>query len=98
MVTSPIPMNEPEQRPPEPKAPEVDPLTLVVKAFASMKFAFCILAIIAIACFLGTVLPQGEQVAQYLKANPGAAKRMRILGQLGLTSVYTSRWFSHLDQ
>jgi len=60
---------------------------------ASVPFAALVVAAIAIACIVGTLLPQGEEVVQYLKKNPDAVQRMELLGFLGLTHVYSSAWF-----
>lgn len=60
---------------------------------ASVKFAVTVVVIIALACVVGTLLPQGADVAAYLRQNPAAADRMELFSTLGLTHVYSSWWF-----
>ncbi len=60
---------------------------------ASVKFAVVLVAVIALACIIGTVLPQGSEVGRYLAKHPLAADRMKLFGALGLTNVFYSWWF-----
>lgn len=60
---------------------------------ASLKFVLVLLLLITIACVVGTLLPQGGDVAKYLAKNPAAQGRMALLGFLGLTHVFSSWWF-----
>jgi len=64
-----------------------------VDLLASVRFAVGVVIVIAIACILGTVLPQGAEAAGYLRRNPGAAHWIDILARLGLTHVFTAWWF-----
>jgi hypothetical protein len=52
--------------------------------------------VVAVACVLGTVVPQGMEVAGYLQKHPGAAGRIEVLTKLGLTDVFHSGWFLSL--
>lgn len=58
-----------------------------------MKFALLIVLLIALACAVGTLLPQGAEVADYLEHNPAAERRMEWLTAMGLTNVFESWWF-----
>ena len=60
---------------------------------ASVKFAVVVVIIIAAACVIGTLLPQGADVAKYLQQNPSAQGRMDLFRTLGLTHVFYSWWF-----
>lgn len=62
-------------------------------ALASLPFALTVVALLAAACVVGTVLPQGDQVAKFLHKNPGAEGWIGLLGSLGFTRVYSSGWF-----
>ncbi len=64
-----------------------------VDQLASVKFAVVLVAVIALACIIGTVLPQGSEVGRYLSKHPLAADRMKLFGALGLTNVFYSWWF-----
>jgi hypothetical protein len=52
-----------------------------------------VVIIIAVACVAGTLIPQGADVAKYLRHYPDAAGRMDLFGKLGLTHVFYSVWF-----
>ncbi len=65
----------------------------IVEQLASVKFAVSVVVIIAVACVVGTVLPQGADVAKYLAKYPAAAGRMELFGKLGLTHVFQSWGF-----
>jgi cytochrome c biogenesis protein ResB len=58
-----------------------------------VKFAVTVVVIIAIACVAGTLIPQGTDVAKYVRHYPNAAGRMELFGKLGLTHVFYSLWF-----
>jgi cytochrome c biogenesis protein ResB len=60
---------------------------------ASVKFAVTVVIIIAAACVAGTLIPQGADVAKYIRHYPDAAGRMDWSGKLGLTHVFYSVWF-----
>jgi cytochrome c biogenesis protein ResB len=60
---------------------------------ASVKFAVSVVIIIAAGCVAGTLIPQGADVAKYLRHYPDAAGRLDLLGKLGLTHVFYSVWF-----
>ena len=55
---------------------------------ASVKFAVTVVVIIAVACVAGTLIPQGADVAKYIRHDPDAAGHMELLGKLGLTHVF----------
>jgi hypothetical protein len=76
------------KRPPEPGF-----LGKVSGILTSLRFAVAIVVLLAIACVLGTLLPQGTAVQRYLQAHPEAEGRMELLGFLGLTHVYSAWWF-----
>jgi cytochrome c biogenesis protein ResB len=65
----------------------------VADRLASVKFAVTVVVIIAIACVAGTLIPQGADVAKYIRHYPDAARRMDLFGKLGLTHVFYSVWF-----
>lgn len=65
----------------------------VVSVLASLKFALVILLLIAAACVVGTLLPQGAEVAKFLQKNPAAQARMELFNVLGLTRVFSCWWF-----
>lgn len=65
----------------------------LVDRLASIKFAVSVVIIIAVACIAGTLIPQGADVAKYLRHYPDAAGRMELFGKLGLTHVFYSIWF-----
>ena len=65
----------------------------LVDRLASIKFAVTVVIIIAVACVAGTLIPQGADVAKYLRHYPDAAGRMDLFGKLGLTHVFYSVWF-----
>jgi cytochrome c biogenesis protein ResB len=52
--------------------------------------------IIAVVCVAATLLPQGAEVAGYLRKNPSAAPRMELFEKLGLTHIFYSWWFAVL--
>src|ERR1051326_1199438 len=65
----------------------------LLNLLASVKFAVSVVVIIALVCLVGTLIPQGTEVAAYIRHNPAAANRMEWLGRLGLTHVYYSAGF-----
>ncbi|MDP6524416.1 MAG: cytochrome c biogenesis protein ResB [Kiritimatiellia bacterium] len=72
------------------------PLMRVISLLGSLKFALLIVVLIAVACIIGTLLPQGSQVAKYLQQNPDAKSRMDMLTAMGLTNVFSASWFTML--
>ena len=60
---------------------------------ASVKFAVSVVIIIAVACVVGTLLPQGADAVRFVQKNPTAAARLELFGKLGLTHVFSSVWF-----
>jgi hypothetical protein len=60
---------------------------------ASLKLALAILVLLALACIVGTILPQGANVAKYLAKHPDRQGVMDLLSSLGMTHVYTAWWF-----
>ncbi len=70
------------------------PVEFVLSRLASLKFALTVVALIALACVVGTLIPQGpQQVAAYLERHPGATSGMNLLSLLGLTRVFYTWWF-----
>jgi hypothetical protein len=76
-----------------PGKPEKSITARLIDTLASVKFAVAVVVVIAVACIAGTLLPQGADVAAYLRHNPAAGPRMALLGSLGLTHVFYSWWF-----
>ncbi|NQT92473.1 MAG: cytochrome c biogenesis protein ResB [Lentisphaerae bacterium] len=68
-------------------------LSRLAAVIASVPFASTIVGIIALACVVGTLLPQAGDVAKYLQEHPDAQGRMDVLTLLGFTNVYSSWWF-----
>jgi cytochrome c biogenesis protein ResB len=68
-------------------------MSRLINLLASLKLALSVLLVIAVACIIGTILPQGSAVLQYLEANPDAQAKMDLLGFLGLTNVFYCWWF-----
>ena len=62
-------------------------------ALSAVPLALALVVLLALACIVGTVLPQGGEVGQYLQHNPAAAGRMAVLARLGLTHVFSAWWF-----
>ena len=68
----------------------------IAGVLSSLKLALVILVLIAVACIIGTLLPQGETVAKYLAKHPDRQGTMDLLSKLGMTHVYTAWWFMGL--
>ena len=85
-------MNAVRNRSPRGRKPAAKPFSLV-ETLASVRFAVLIVALIAVACAAGTLVPQGSEAARYLEAHPEAAQRFAVFEAVGLTAVYTSWWF-----
>ena len=65
----------------------------IVDRLATVKFAVAVVVLIAIACVAGTLIPQGADVAKYVREYPDAAGRMELFGKVGLTHIFYSVWF-----
>lgn len=65
----------------------------LLNTLASVKFAVTVVVLIALACVVGTILPQGTDVAKYVAKYPATASRMELFEKLGLTHVFYSSWF-----
>lgn len=65
----------------------------VLDLLASAKFAVGLIIIIVAACVVGTVLPQGKEAADYVQRNPAAASHFQFFNRLGVTHVFSARWF-----
>ena len=81
-----LPGSEQSQGPRKPRRGVFDSL-------ADVQLALTLVVILAVACIVGTLLPQGDEVGQYLKRNPDALRRMQVLNALGLTHVFSAWWF-----
>ena len=68
-------------------------LASLLDRLASVKFAVAIVITIAVACVIGTIVPQGTDVARYLTQHPESAARFDFLEKLGLTHVFSTGWF-----
>ncbi len=92
-------MNPPEDMPAAP-VPPVDPprpiLETVFQTLASVRFAVVTVGLVALACIVGTLLPQGSETAGFAQKYPGMAPWLPLFDQLGLTHVFHSWWFSGL--
>ncbi len=75
------------------KTPNKPFVARLVDRLASIKFAVTVVIIIAVACIAGTLIPQGADVAKYIRHYPDAAGRLDLFGKLGLTHVFYSVWF-----
>jgi len=69
-------------------------LQKVLKFFTSVRLTITLLIILAIACTVGTLLPQSQSPEVYLKqfGNVGA----KIINALSLYDLYHARWFQVL--
>jgi hypothetical protein len=65
----------------------------VVETLASVRFAVLIVMLLAVACVVGTLVPQGPDAVRYVRSHPEAAVRFALLDATGLTRVYTAWWF-----
>jgi cytochrome c biogenesis protein ResB len=65
----------------------------IAGVLASVPFASMVVALIAVVCIAGTLLPQGPQVGQYLTAHPEREGLMSALDFAGLTHVFSAWWF-----
>lgn len=63
---------------------------------SSPTLAVLLLLSIAIACAIGTFLPQGADVGKFLAAHPDKQGVFAVLAKLGLTNVYSAPWFTAL--
>lgn len=63
---------------------------------SSVPFASSVVAAIAAACVLGTLLPQGSQVDAYVRKHPESERLMSLLTGAGLTRVFSAWWFTAL--
>ncbi len=59
----------------------------------SVSFAVTVIVVVALACVVGTVLPQGPEVGAYVQRHPGATHLMELFDRLGLTNVFSVWWF-----
>ncbi|MBV6322928.1 cytochrome c biogenesis protein ResB [Duganella violaceipulchra] len=62
-----------------------------VELISSMRFAIALLAMIAIAAIVGTVMKQGEATNNYI--NQFGPFWFEVFGKLGLYGVYSAWWF-----
>lgn len=89
-------MSEPLQSPLPSEAPRGDAgfVARIQSRLSSLKFALGVVVLIALACSVGTLIPQGEsQVAAFLSRHPAGGRVMQVLSLLGLTRVFQSWWF-----
>src|SRR5450830_626416 len=63
----------------------------IVELISSMRFAIALLAMIAIAAIVGTVMKQGEATNNYI--NQFGPFWFEVFGKLGLYGVYSAWWF-----
>ncbi|MGO4380099.1 cytochrome c biogenesis protein ResB [Pseudoduganella sp. RAF53_2] len=67
------------------------PMAEVVELLSSMRFAIALLAMIAIASVIGTIMQQGKPAADYI--NQFGPFWSEVYGKLGLYAIYSSWWF-----
>ena len=79
--------------PVEDERPRKGPGRRLAALLASVPFASSVVTALTVACILGTLLPQGADVAKYLAKHPNAAGRMDLMHFLGLTHVFSAWWF-----
>lgn len=70
-----------------------DMMDVVFRFFGSVRLSLPLFFLLAMACVVGTLLPQGSDVAEYVEARPNSAQLMELLTSLGLTHVFTAWWF-----
>ncbi|TAN37192.1 MAG: hypothetical protein EPN23_06485 [Verrucomicrobia bacterium] len=75
-----------------PETPRRQPFK-IIELLASMRLAIGLLCVIAMACIIATVLPQGADVTGLLQKNPGAHHWIKRLEAAGLTHVFSAWWF-----
>jgi cytochrome c biogenesis protein len=63
----------------------------IVELISSMRFAIALLAMIAIAAVIGTVMKQGEATSNYI--NQFGPFWFEVFRKIGLYSVYSAWWF-----
>ncbi len=63
----------------------------IVELISSMRFAIALLAMIAIAAVIGTVMKQNEATSNYI--NQFGPFWHEVFGKVGLYSVYSAWWF-----
>jgi len=68
-------------------------VTFVYERLGSVKFAVAIVIVIAVACIIGTILPQGADVTRYIARHPESTAHFGSLEKLGLTHVFSTGWF-----
>lgn len=77
------------------RGPDVAPRAsgFVFRVLTSLGFALGVVTLLALACLVGTILPQGDQVAGFVEKYPGAQGWVRVLVAAGFTHVFSSWWF-----
>lgn len=68
-------------------------MAAAIDLIASVKFAVAVIITIIAACVAGTVLPQGTDATSYVEKHPEAVARFAFFTKLGLTHVFSTRWF-----
>ena len=63
----------------------------IVELISSMRFAIALLAMIAIAAIIGTVMKQNEAMTNYV--NQFGPFWFEVFGKIGLYAVYSAWWF-----
>ena len=74
-------------------APRQSVVAATLDLLASFRVAVSIVAVLALVCIVGTLLPQGDEVGRYVASHPAAEGRMELLAKLGFTDIFTSRGF-----
>ncbi len=76
-----------------PDAEERPVLSVVFAVLASVRFALLLVVVIAAACAVGTLVPQGGEATAYLSRDPAAGKWLEPAVKLGLTGLFSAWWF-----
>ena len=66
---------------------------MIFGVLGSVKFAVSVIVIIALLCVVGTLIPQGMELAGYVQKHPAAAARMQTFERMGLTHLFGSAGF-----
>lgn len=65
----------------------------ILAILSSAKLATAVGGLVVLACIIGTILPQGGEVAGFIRTRPGWAGFIESAGRVGLTNVFEASWF-----
>jgi len=66
---------------------------MLLNTLASVKFAVSLVIIIALACVVGTLLPQGAETTAFTEKHPGFAHWLPLFSRFGFTNMFHSWGF-----